>query len=405
MPEKDANTTLLNRYQQLIDISTDLGSELDLNILLSKIVAAAANVSAAEEASILMYDPVKDSLFFQAATNLDTQLNRGIKVPLERSIAGWIVTNQKPLIVDDPQTDSRHFDYIGEITEIQCRSLLGIPLRAKGKVIGVLEVINKKGGKFTQEDQEVLLALGAQASVAIENSRLFLQSDLIGEFVHEIRTPLSALSAAVHLLKNKRVSDDQKSKMIDILEGEIQTLTEMSSSFLDLARLESGRKHYRVKDFDLRDLLNECYQMMENEAMDQEISIDLTVADDLPRIYGDRGKLKQALINLIHNAIKFNQKQGRVSLEGRQTGEEIKISIADTGIGIPEKHIDHIFKKFFRVPEHRELIPGTGLGLSVVKQIVKGHGGRIEVESTENAGTTFTIYLPIDNRQPETDLE
>ena len=396
MTESSSKADLLNRYQQLINISSDLGSELDLNILLSKIVKAAAEVSNAEEASILMYDPVKTSLYFQAATNLDTQLNRGLKVPIDKSIAGWIVTHQEPLIVHDPQEDSRHFDYIGEITNIRCQSLLGIPLTAKGEVIGVLEVINKKNGNFSPEDQEVLMALGAQATVAIENSRLFLQSDLIGEFVHEIRTPLSALSAAVHLLKNKRVDDDQKAKMIDILEGEIKALTEMSNSFLDLARLESGRKHYHVKDFDFRDLLHECYQIMENKALDQGITIELDIVDELPRVYGDRGKLKQALINLIHNGIKFNQEGGKVSIQTTSNQDEVIITIRDTGIGIPEKNLGDIYKKFFRVPEHREHIPGTGLGLSVVKQIITGHGGEIEVESTLGQGTTFTITLPCD---------
>lgn len=404
MVKKKSKNSLLNRYQQLINIASDLGSELDLNILLSKIVQAAADVSNAQEASILMYDPVKESLYFQAATNLDSQLNRGLKVPIEKSIAGWIVTNQEPLIVDDPQKDSRHFDYIGKITQIECRSLLGIPLVTKGHVIGVLEVINKKEGNFSPEDQEVLMALGAQAAVTIENSRLFLQSDLIGEFVHEIRTPLSALSAAVHLLKNKRVSDDQKAKMIDILEVEIQALAEMSNSFLDLARLESGRKHYHVKDFDLRDLLHECYQIMDNEVQDQGLRLNLEITDDLPRINGDRGKLKQALINLINNAIKFNQDQGSIQITAQPLEDEVMISIADTGIGIPRKHLDQIFKKFFRVPEHREHIPGTGLGLSVVKQIVTGHGGRIQVHSEEGVGTTFTIYLPVDPRNQEYEL-
>ena len=111
-------SSLLNRYQKLINISGDLASELDLNILLTKIVHAASEVSNADEASILMFDPAKQTLYFQAATNLDSQLKRGLVVPLEESIAGWIVENQKPLIVDNPQKDQRHFDYIGKITNI-----------------------------------------------------------------------------------------------------------------------------------------------------------------------------------------------------------------------------------------------------------------------------------------------
>jgi len=397
MKRSKTQPSLINRYQKLINISCDLASELDLNILLLKIVNAACDVSNSEEASILMYDPNKDTLYFQAATNLDSHLKRGLAVPLEGSIAGWIVTHQKPIIVDDPQKDRRHFDYIGKITNIKCRSLLGIPLLSKGNVIGVLEVINKRGGDFNQEDQDVLLALGAQATVAIETSRLFLQSDLIGEFVHEIRTPLSALSAAAHLLKSNRVADDQKKKMIGILEAEIEALSDMSSSFLDLARLESGRKQYHVNEFDLRDLLLECHEIISSDAHKHQLDFTVDIPGDLPRMLGDRQQLKQAFINLLNNAIKFNQKDGEIELKASKKQKSIVVTISDTGIGIPADEHPHIFEKFYRVKSHRDQVPGTGLGLSVVKQIITGHGGEISFTSNVDAGTTFTVSLPTES--------
>ncbi|MGB2954710.1 MAG: GAF domain-containing sensor histidine kinase [Anaerolineales bacterium] len=394
MKKNKAHSTLLIRYQKLINISCDLASELDLNILLSKIVRAACEVTDAKEASILMYDPNKKTLYFQAATNLDSQLKRGTIVPLNESIAGWIVNHQKPLIVDNPQKDKRHFNYIGKITNIECSSLLGIPLISKGNVIGVLEVINKRAGDFNKEDEDVLLALGAQATVAIENSRLFLQSDLIGEFVHQIRTPLSALSAAAHLLKSNRVHEDQKKKMIGILEAEIEALSDMSSSFLDLARLESGRKQYNVNEFDIRDLLIECHEIVINEAHKLNLLFILDLPDTLPRIRGDRKQLKQAFINLLNNAVKFNKIKGEIILTAKATQDQLVIIISDTGLGIPEDERSKIFEKFYRVRSHRDQVPGTGLGLSVVKQIIHGHGGEIDFTSKVDVGTTFTITLP-----------
>ena len=394
MKKNKAHSTLLIRYQKLINISCDLASELDLNILLSKIVRAACEVTDAKEASILMYDPNKKTLYFQAATNLDSQLKRGTIVPLNESIAGWIVNHQKPLIVDNPQKDKRHFNYIGKITNIECSSLLGIPLISKGNVIGVLEVINKRAGDFNKEDEDVLLALGAQATVAIENSRLFLQSDLIGEFVHQIRTPLSALSAAAHLLKSNRVHEDQKKKMIGILEAEIEALSDMSSSFLDLARLESGRKQYNVNEFDIRDLLIECHEIVINEAHKLNLLFILDLPDTLPRIRGDRKQLKQAFINLLNNAVKFNKIKGEIILTAKATQDQLVIIISDTGLGIPEDERSKIFEKFYRVRSHRDQVPGTGLGLSVVKQIIHGHGGEIDFTSEVDVGTTFTITLP-----------
>jgi signal transduction histidine kinase len=394
MKKNKAHSTLLNRYQKLINVSCDLASELDLNILLSKIVQAACEVSDAKEASILMYDPNKKTLYFQAATNLDSHLKRGTAVPLDKSIAGWIVNHQKPLIVDNPQKDKRHFNYIGKITNIECSSLLGIPLLSKGNVIGVLEVINKRDGGFTKEDEDVLLALGAQATVAIVNSRLFLQSDLIGEFVHEIRTPLSALNAAAHLLKNNRVHEDQKKKMIEILEAEIQALSDMSSSFLDLARLESGRKQYNVNEFDIRDLLIECHEIIINEAHKLNLLFILDLPDTLPRVRGDRKQLKQAFINLLNNAVKFNKIEGEIILKAKAEQDQLVIIISDTGLGIPEDEQSKIFEKFYRVKSHRDQVPGTGLGLSIVKQIIHGHGGMLDFTSEVDVGTTFTIALP-----------
>ncbi|OQY36906.1 MAG: hypothetical protein DRI56_06850 [Chloroflexota bacterium] len=395
MPNNEQKISLLSRYQRLIKIAGDLTSKLDLDILLLEIVKAAADITGAEAASILLYDAVKEELYFQAATNLDTAM-RGMIVPLHNSIAGWIVRNREPIIIDNPQEDDRHFQPVGKATQLPSRSLLGVPLITKEKMIGVLEAINKKTGVFTLEDQEVLIALGSQAAVAIENSRLFQQSDLIGEFVHELRTPLSSLSAATHLLRHPRASQEQKDKMFVVLETEINRLAEMSTSFLDLARMESGRSQFKFEKLDLRSLLRECSDLVEKEAKDKRLDISLEISEYLPDVYGDHDKMKQAIINLLSNAIKYNKEEGQIILrgEGVPDKKEILIMVSDTGVGISEEHIEHIFEKFYRVPTYSDKVSGTGLGLAVVEQIIDGHGGYITVESEFGIGTTFAIHLP-----------
>ena len=175
----EIKTERLDSYVRLIDISRDLASTLDLDVLLDRIVRAAADITAAEAASILLYDNTARQLYFQVATNIDEPTLRGLVVPLEGSIAGWIVTNRKPLRIDDVHEDSRHFGDIEQSTGFPTESILGIPLITKNKVVGVLESLNKKQGKFTSGDENLLSVLGAQAAVAIENARLFQQSDLI----------------------------------------------------------------------------------------------------------------------------------------------------------------------------------------------------------------------------------
>ena len=253
----EINTQKLDSYLRLIEISRDLASTLDLDELLDRIVKAAADFSDAEAASILLYDNTARQLYFQVATNIDEPTRRGLVVPLEGSIAGWIVTNRKPLRIDDVNKDSRHFGDIAQSTGFSIKSILGIPLITKNKVVGVLETLNKKNGEFTPEEEKLLSVLGAQAAVAIENARIFQQSDLISEFVHELRTPLASLSTATYLLLRPEISREQHEQIVSSIHSETLRLNTLTSSFLDLARLESGRVQFRKSTFDIMDLLYE----------------------------------------------------------------------------------------------------------------------------------------------------
>jgi signal transduction histidine kinase len=390
----EIKTERLDGYRRLIDISRDLASTLDLDILLSRIVHAAAEVSGAEAASILLYDDAARRLYFQVATNIDEPTRRGLVVPLEKSIAGWIVTNRKPLRIADVHQDPRFFGEIEQTIGFATESILGVPLITKNKVVGVLEALNKHDGKFTDADESMLSVLGAQAAVAIENARLFQQSDLISEFVHELRTPLASLSTATYLLLRPEMSQDQRDQIVNNIHNETLRLNALASSFLDLARLESGRVQFRKSHFSLTDLLYECKDVMTSKADEEGIQIRVQVPEGLPRLEADRDKIKQVLLNLISNGIKYNRPHGSIILRAENLVAEMCITIQDTGIGIPEQALPHLFEKFYRVREHESHATGTGLGLSICKQIIHGHGGRVEVKSKMGVGSLFTITLP-----------
>lgn len=388
------DSTLLERYQRLSEISRDLASTLDLDILLNRIVQAAADLSHAEAASILLYDESKQQLFFQVSTNLDEPLMRGLVVPVEGSIAGWIVTNRQPIILSEAQKDPRHFSNIAKITKITTNSLLGVPLIAKDKVIGALEAINKLQGEFMEEDQHILMDLGAQAAVAIETARLFQQSDLIAEMVHELRTPLSSLRTAAHLLTRQDVSAEKREQVVRIVHTETTRLTEMTTAFLDLARLESGRMQLQVQRFDLNALLEECVQTMCSKAEESGLELQLTTSDTIPPLKADRDKIKQVVLNLISNAIKYNRPHGQIAISSEQKEEEILIVVSDTGSGIRETDLAHLFEKFYRARAAEKSTTGTGLGLAISKRIVEMHGGYIEVRSQIGTGTSVYVHLP-----------
>lgn len=396
----EIKTQTLDSYLRLIEISRDLASTLDLDTLLNDIVRTSADITHAEAASILLYDDTSRQLYFQVATNIDEPTMRGFVVPLEKSIAGWVVTNRKSVRIDDAHKDLRFFSDIEQTIGYSTKSLLGIPLITKNKVVGVLEVLNKKRGRFSDADESMLTVLGAQAAVAIENARLFQQSDLIAEFVHELRTPLASLSTATYLLLRPEMSREQRDQIVNNIHNETLRLNSLASSFLDLARLESGRVQFRRMRFSVADLLYECRDVMMTKALETNIQIRIEVPGDMPLMEADRDKIKQVLLNLMSNAIKYNRPNGSVIVTGNYTDTELSIVIQDTGVGIPEESIPHLFEKFYRVREHEGKAQGTGLGLSISKQIIQGHNGRIEVKSKMGVGTSFTVYIPRIPRTP-----
>src|SRR5512147_1849809 len=319
----EIKTQTLDSYLRLIEISRDLASTLDLDTLLNDIVKAAADITHAEAASILLYDDTARQLYFQVATNIDEPTMRGLVVPLEKSIAGWIVLNRKSIRIDEASKDDRIFSDVDHTLGHLTKSMLGIPLVTKNKVVGVLEVVNKKRGRFTEPDESMLTVLGAQAAVAIENARLFQQSDLIAEFVHELRTPLASLSTATYLLLRPEMSREQRDQIVNNIHNETLRLNSLASSFLDLARLESGRVQFRKTRFSLADLLYECRDVMMTKAQENDIQIRIDVPNDMPLMEADRDKIKQVMLNLMSNAIKYNRPNGSVIVTGSFADNEL----------------------------------------------------------------------------------
>ncbi|MBN2502677.1 MAG: GAF domain-containing sensor histidine kinase [Anaerolineales bacterium] len=391
---------LLDRYIRMVEVSRDIASILDLDVLLFRVVQAAADVTEATAASILLYDESNNQLYFQASTNLDSHVMRGLVVPVKGSLAGTIVTSREPLIVQDTDTDPRHFEGIGQTTNFDTSSLLGVPLIHYGKVIGVLEALNKRDGTFNAEDIELLSGLGAQAAIAIENARLFQQSDLISEMVHELRTPLASINTAAHLLMRPEISADQRSMMTETIQKETQRLSEMATSFLDLARLESGRSQFQVHPFELRPILLDSINVMQGRITQKGLSLEQSIPDELPLLHGDADKIKQVVLNLLSNAIKYNRPDGVITLTCRVEDEHVLCAVEDTGRGILPEHMQGLFQKFYRVPGSEQIAEGTGLGLSICKKIIEAHGGEIKADSEPGVGTTFSFVLPYSS--PET---
>lgn len=389
--DKDALTRLL-------EVSTILSSTLDLRLLLGKVISAATELTKTLNASILLYDESNGRLEFVASTS-EIPLE-AVEVPVEGSLAGWIVTAGRPVIVnaeDDGQAiaDERHFTGIDEQFDHVTSSLLGVPLVSRERVIGALEVLNKRdGAPYTEDDVAVLQALAAQAAVAIENARLFQQSDLVAEIMHELRTPLNAMSLASRLLQRRDLTTERRAQVLATLERECQRLTRMTSDFLDLARLESGRFRLIRRPVDVAPLVANVVLMEEEHAAARDVTIEVDVRPDLPAVSGDPDRLTQVIFNLVSNAVKYNRPGGRVTVGAVVEGDALCLSVSDTGRGIGEDEMEHLFKRFYRVQDGDDE-GGTGLGLSIARKIVEAHEGHIDVESEAGRGSTFRCWLPL----------
>ncbi len=399
----DSNHTasMLARYERLMDISMQLNSTLDLASLLRKIISAAKELTNTEAASILLIDPSTGELRFEIASNINPHEIEKIVVPMEGSIAGWIVTHGEPRVIEDVTKEPGWSRSVDDTIEFHTRNLLGVPMRTHKKVIGCLQAVNKLGtGKFDEDDITTLTVLASQAAIAVENARLFQQSDFIAEMVHELRTPLAALKASTVLLLRPDLPSDRGRDIVTTMQSETERLIRLTSEFLDLARLESGRTRLDITRFDLRELLSESVEVVLPQANAK--GVDVAIKSERFTVAADRGKVKQVLLNLLTNAIKYNRENGHIIVSATEVENQdkpfVQIAVKDTGFGISKEHQKHMFEKFFRVADTAGFTQGTGLGLAIAKHIVEAHGGQITLESEAGVGSTFFITLPLATR-------
>jgi len=384
----------LDSYRRLLVISQVLASTLDLFTLLDLIVNAARDLTRSEATSILLLDNKTGDLYFEAVTGSKSEEIKRIVVPPD-SLAGWVAREGRAQIINDVSRDRRFFAQSDKQTGFLTRSLIAVPLKVKEKIIGVLEAINRVDDTpFTEEDIELMTTLGAQAAVAITNARLFQQSDLISEMVHELRTPLTSIVAYSELMLRREIPPVQARGFTETIYQEAMHLSNMTNGFLELSRLQSGRIRMEMVNFNLTDLVREVLQLLQPQTDERGLTLSATLPDQAVVVNADRERIRQVLVNLTSNAIKYNRDGGAVNiLVEPANAQHVRISISDTGRGIPEKDLSRIFEKFFRVADSEGYATGTGLGLSIVKQIIEAHGSTIDVQSQVDVGTTFSFVL------------
>ena len=386
---------------RILEVTRFLNETLNLELQLQMIQEVATELTRTEAASIFLRDSKTDELFFLSATGKAADGEAGerlrrIPVPIDGSIAGWVVKAGQPAIVNDVRNDPRHYGQADVETQFVTRSILGVPLIRRNKVIGAIEVLNKlEDQPFSADDQALLTTLAAQAAVSIENARLFEQSDLVSEVVHELRTPMTSIIGYSKMLSMPGIPEQSKAQFGETIYREATRLGKMVNDFLDWARLEAGRVRFAQEPVDLCQVVRDTVLVIEPQAQERGIAVEQRIPAHALTVLGDAARLKQALLNLASNGVKYNRDGGHLEFVVWPAGACVSISVRDTGMGIPKESLDRLFQRFYRVPGTENVVRGTGLGLNIAKSVVEAHGGKVDVQSVLGEGTTFTISLPV----------
>lgn len=223
-----------------------------------------------------------------------------------------------------------------------------------------------------------------------------IRQEFVANVSHELRTPLASLRALAETLLDAALHDREAApRFLSQIIAEINRLTLLVSDLLDLSAIESGSAKLEMVSVPVSEMVEDVVDKLRPAADRKSLTLRVEGIDSLPPLRGDQVRLEQALANLVDNAVKYTPDGGTITVSGEDRGELIAISVTDTGIGIPAEHLLRIFERFYRVDRSRSrALGGTGLGLSIVKHIATSHGGRVEVQSTEGRGSSFTLLLP-----------
>jgi two-component system phosphate regulon sensor histidine kinase PhoR len=255
----------------------------------------------------------------------------------------------------------------------------------------------------TSEDDgsgQILGIVAALTDVTQQHELQEMKTDVMTLVTHELRTPLTAIQGMSEVLAQFDVDEERRREMHLAINDEAKRLSLMISEYLDISKLESGAQPLRLTAVRIGSLVERVLLLLDPVAAQRQIKIVRRLAANLPGLLGDVDLLTQALTNLIANAIKYSSVQTEIVIAARADDDALIIDVTDQGYGIPAHLLGRIFEKFYRVPRVEDAdVPGTGLGLALVREIIELHGGRITVRSEPGVGSTFSVRLPLARKE------
>ena len=409
-------TQSVERLTALGEVSRALSSTLDVETVLDTIVSRASQLAGAAGCSIYEYDEVAEQFELRATHNDDTEFVAALRVVHLRKgegVMGRAAEMREPIQIPDITQPGAYESSVRDtLIRFGYHALLSVPLLREDEIIGSLSFNRKAPGEFPPEVVDVLRTFATQSALAIQNARLFREiadksrqleaasrhkSEFLANMSHELRTPLNAIIGFSEVLAERMFGDvnaKQAEYLQDILESGRHLLS-LINDILDLSKIEAGHMELEAADFDLPSAIDNALILVRERATRRGITLASTVDERLGMIRGDERKVKQILLNLLSNALKFTPEGGRIDVGAGRHDEVAEVSVADTGIGIAPADQEAVFEEFRQVGTAERKAEGTGLGLALTRKFVELHGGKIWVQSEPGRGSTFTFTLPV----------
>jgi len=315
-----------------------------------------------------------------------------------------IIRAREPALVGASAT---LYEYVAGRKNGGTRTLVFLPLVSRGQTFGVVAAVSPESKPFTAEDLPLFLDLSRRAALAIDNARLYLESqqavrireEVLAIVSHDLRNPLSAITLGTSLLLTSEALSSEDREQVETMQISAERMNRLIADLLDVTRLEGGKRlPIEPAPVDAAQLLREAEELFRAQAGVARVTLEQRMDERVRAVYADHHRVMQVLSNLIGNSLKFTPPGGTITISADPHENGVLFTVADTGPGIPPEHIRHIFTPYWQAKRAERL--GAGLGLPIARGIVEAHGGEIWAESEPGKGTRFRFTLPAADAAP-----